>query len=81
MAVIYICAGQVYFVWQQKSLLLSLGMELLADDSAIMRLPFIGFSFWVIGHRAAGVIRKQAGEVDTERRGSAAGGREGDGDY
>lgn len=34
-----------------------------------MRLPFIGFSFSVIGRPTAGVIKKQLGEVDPERRG------------
>lgn len=45
----------------------------LAHDSAIMRLPFIGFSFSVIGRPTAGVIKKQLGEVDPERRGSGSG--------
>lgn len=47
----------------------------LADDSAIMCLPFIGFSSAVIGHPTAGVIKKQLGEVreDPERQGSGPG--------
>lgn len=35
-----------------------------------MCLPFIGFSFSVIGHPTTGVIKKQLGEVDAERQSS-----------
>lgn len=87
MAVIYICAGRAglfsaateiirALLWDRA---LATCVSTLADDSAIKCLPFIGFSFSVIGHPAAGVIKKPLGEVDPERPGSGPGGQEGRG--